>query len=148
MDRVGGDYPRMIPLSHPALRPEVSAAQIKKYAQKRVDVLNLETGELEGVSIRDILPLLSPEERFYTVSVNKEGHLSAPFFIGEDMPVDRACITYDNLLTKTPFVSLMKRLLRQLEEAYGRPVDVEFAWDREKLYILPVSYTHLTLPTN
>ena len=41
VDRVGSDYPRMVPLSHPTLRPEVTADQIRKYSQKQVDVLNL-----------------------------------------------------------------------------------------------------------
>ena len=30
----------------------------------------------------------------------------------------------------------MKKILNKLESAYGRPVDVEFAWDHDKLYIL------------
>ena len=30
----------------------------------------------------------------------------------------------------------MKKVLRQLQEAYGRPVDIEFAWDDEHLYLL------------
>ncbi len=46
VDRVGGDYPRMIPLSHPALRPEVTPEQIYKYSQKMVDAINLRTGDV------------------------------------------------------------------------------------------------------
>jgi hypothetical protein len=30
----------------------------------------------------------------------------------------------------------MKKILKKLEAEYGRPVEVEFAWDAEKLYIL------------
>jgi hypothetical protein len=30
----------------------------------------------------------------------------------------------------------MRKVLKALEDAYGQPVDVEFAWDDEKLYIL------------
>ncbi len=54
VDRVGSDYPRMVPLSHPQLRPEVTADQIKKYSQKQVDVLNLKTGRLETVDFRTL----------------------------------------------------------------------------------------------
>ncbi|MBW2067218.1 MAG: hypothetical protein JRJ03_20115 [Deltaproteobacteria bacterium] len=56
VDRVGSDYPRMIPLSHPLLRPEVDAAQIRKYSQRLVDLLNLETGRLESVPFQELMP--------------------------------------------------------------------------------------------
>ncbi len=48
----------------------------------------------------------------------------------------KLCLAFDNLLTKTDFVSLAKKILSKLEEAYGRPVDIEFAWEGEKLYLL------------
>ena len=54
VDRVGSDYPRMVPFSHPLLRPEVTASQIKKYSQKQVDVLNLKTGRMETVDFRTL----------------------------------------------------------------------------------------------
>lgn len=54
VDRVGGDYPRMIPLSHPTLRPEVSPEQISKYSQKMVDAINLRTGQLATIDLRTL----------------------------------------------------------------------------------------------
>jgi hypothetical protein len=126
----------MIPLSHPMLRPEIDAQQIIKYSQRMVDVLNLESGQLESLSVRGLMKALSFEDVFYAFSFNREGHLSPPLFKGQGMNGGAGCITFDNLLEKTPFVPLMKRILRRLELAYGRPVDVEFAWDHEKLYIL------------
>ena len=50
VDRVGGDYPRMVPLSHPQLRPEITADQIRRYSQRQVDVLNLRTGDANRVT--------------------------------------------------------------------------------------------------
>ncbi|MBI5439804.1 MAG: hypothetical protein HY900_01185, partial [Deltaproteobacteria bacterium] len=49
VDRVAADYPRMVPLSHPLLRPEVEAGPIAKYSQRFADVLNLRSGRLETV---------------------------------------------------------------------------------------------------
>ncbi|MEZ6085358.1 MAG: PEP/pyruvate-binding domain-containing protein [Phycisphaerae bacterium] len=40
------------------------------------------------------------------------------------------------LLERTTFADAMRRILVRLEEAYGFPVDVEFAHDGEKLYLL------------
>ncbi len=44
VNRVGGDYPRMIAVSHPELRPEIGV-QIAKYSQKNVDVLDLKANQ-------------------------------------------------------------------------------------------------------
>jgi hypothetical protein len=136
VNRVGGDYPRMIPLSHPLLRPEVGADKINKYSQKLVEVLNLKTGELEEISYPDLMKRIALPDLYYAVSINRDGHLSPPMFKGEHLDPDRVCLTFDNLLTKTPFAGLMKKILGKLEKAYGSPVDVEFAWDDDKLYLL------------
>ena len=57
-------------------------------------------------------------------------------FKGQPIKPGMTCLTFENLLSKTVFVRLMKKTLRQLQEAYGRPVDIEFVWDNEHLYIL------------
>lgn len=136
VDRVAQDYPRMLPLSHPLLRPEADAAQIAKYSQKMVDVLNLRTGEVESDSVFQLLLEVSHPDLYDVVSVNAAGHLAAPMFRTQDIDVRRSCVTFENLIKKTPFVRVVKKLLRSLHEAYGRPVDVEFAWDDGLLYLL------------
>ena len=136
VDRIGQDYPRMVHLSHPLLRPEVDAQQIMKYSQKLVDVLNLKTGQFETVSYNKLMREISHPDLFYAVSVNQDGHLSPPMFKGQPIHPGQTCLTFENLLSKTKFAPLMKKILRQLQEAYGRPVDIEFAWDENHLYIL------------
>jgi hypothetical protein len=136
VDRVGSDYPRMIPLSHPQLRPEVTAPQIKKYSQKQVDVLNLKKGTMETVDFRTLGSAVDHPELFYAVSVQKDGHLAPPLFKTQHLKGEEFCLTFENLLTKTAFVPLAKKILSRVEAAYGRPVDIEFAWDNNKFYLL------------
>ena len=136
VDRVGSDYPRMIPLSHPQLRPEVTAEQIRKYSQKQVDVLNLKTGTLETIDFRSLSAAVNHPDLFYAVSVQEHDHLAAPLFKTHDLTGEEVCLTFDNLLTRTPFVHLARTILARVEGAYGRPVDIEFAWDRETFYLL------------
>ncbi len=136
VDRVGQDYPRMIPLSHPLLRPEVSAGQIMKYSQKMVDVINLKTRSLETIPTMTLLGEIDDPDLFYAVSMNVEGHLSAPMFRGSPVDPNGSCLTFENFLTRTPVVSLLQKILRKLEAAYGSPVDIEFAWDDDRLYLL------------
>ena len=136
VDRVGSDYPRMVPLSHPQLRPEVTADQIRKYSQKQVDVLNLKQGVLETVDFRTLSASVKHPDLFYAVSVQEHDHLAAPLFKTQDLGRGEQCLTFENLLAKTPFVSLARKILSNVEAAYGRPVDIEFAWDGDTLYLL------------
>jgi hypothetical protein len=136
VDRVGSDYPRMVPLSHPRLRPEATAAQIKKYSQKQVDVLNLKTGKMETVDFRTLKDEGSHPDFFYAVSIERDGYLAPPLFKAQDLRSGDPCLTFENLLEKTPFIGLAKKILSRIESAYGRPVDIEFAWDENKFYLL------------
>jgi len=136
VDRVGSDYPRMIPLSHPQLRPEVTADQIKKYSQKQVDLLNMKKGTLDTVDFRTLTDVIEHPELYYAVSLQTDGHLAPPLFRTQPLKGNDLCLTFENLLTKTPFVKIAKRILTKIEAAYGRPVDIEFAWDDNKLYLL------------
>ncbi|RPJ08991.1 MAG: pyruvate, phosphate dikinase, partial [Deltaproteobacteria bacterium] len=73
---------------------------------------------------------------FNAVSIDKDGHLAAPMFKGQSLKDGELCLTFENLLTKSPFVPLVRKVLAKVEAAYGRPVDIEFAWDDNKLHIL------------
>ncbi len=136
VDRVGGDYPRMIALSHPSLRPEVTADQVYKYSQKMVDAINLKTGSLETVDFRSLAGETEHPDLFLAVSLSADGDMRAPLFKTQDLPPSASCVTFDNLLTHSPFVPLVKKVLAKVQAAYGRPVDMEFAWDEDRLYIL------------
>ncbi|MDR3554832.1 MAG: PEP/pyruvate-binding domain-containing protein [Syntrophobacteraceae bacterium] len=136
VDRIGPDYPRMVPLSHPLLRPEVSAEEIKKYSQRLVDVLELRSNSIVTIAATELFQSSGCPDLYYVVSAEKEGHLAPPLFKTENIDWFSGCVTFDNLLSKTPVAGLLKRILHQLEEAHGRPVEVEFAWDGGILYVL------------
>jgi hypothetical protein len=136
VDRVGGDYPRMVPLSHALLRPEVTPEQIYKYSQKMVDAINLKRGTFETVDFRSLATQTAHPDLFMAVSLAANGEMRAPLFKTQELPASSLCLTFDNFLSKSPFVPLAKKLLATVQAAYGRPVDMEFAWDDGKLYIL------------
>ncbi len=136
VDRVAGDYPRMVALSHPLLRPEVGAEQIRKYSQKMVDVLNLKENRVETVGLGELLTRVSHPDFHEAVSVLHDGHLAAPMFRTQPLDPEKCCVTFQNFLTRSPFVRLLRKILHRLEEAYGHPVDIEFAWDQGKLHLL------------
>ncbi|MFH0814380.1 MAG: PEP/pyruvate-binding domain-containing protein [Pseudomonadota bacterium] len=136
VNRFDGEYPRMVALSHPGLRPEVEAGKIMRYSQKMIDVINLMTGVVEAVPWLALLRAIDHPDLPYAISVNEGGYLVPPRFRGHTVDPTQSCITFDRLLSETPFVRVMRTILKKLEEAYGSPVDVEFSWDDNKLYLL------------
>jgi pyruvate, water dikinase len=140
VDRVGDDYPRIVSLSAPSLRPEVTEREKIRYSQKYVEVLNLENGELETLHFVDLVNYIWDQgEQFPIndiVSIDNGGVLSKPLFRPDKLEYDKCAITFDGLLVKRKFTRMMQYIFETVEKAYGMPVDLEFAWDDGKLYVL------------
>ena len=125
VNRVGGDYPRMIAVSHPRLRPEVGP-KVAKYSQREMDLLDLKANELVTIPVADVLGDKKYPNLHLLVSVMKEGHLYDPFSREVDGDGSSLVPTFNNLIARTNFVKILGRMLSVLEEAYGHPVDTEF----------------------
>jgi hypothetical protein len=136
VDRVGSDYPRMIPLSHPHLRPEVTAAQVTRYSQHMVDAIDLTGGGLATVDFATLARETRHPDLYLAASVAEDGDLRPPLTALQDLGGAGLVLTFDNFIARSPFVPLVKRVLGVVQAAYGRPVDIEFAWDDGKLYLL------------
>lgn len=137
VDRSGSDYPRMVALGAPTLRPESTVNEILRGAQRTLDVVDLKKNRLQTIRLQELLaegcdlPMVDK-----LVSVHRDDDLYAPTGLRVDDDPARLCITFDKLLRETPFVPRVRDMLRRLEDAYGVPVDMEFASDGEKFYIL------------
>jgi len=128
VDRVANDYPRTIALSHPTLRPEATPLQIKRYSQHLVDLIDLKNNQFTTVPLAEALSAPVSALRFLA-SVDEGDHLQ-PMITGRSQASpDKLVLTFDQLLSKTKFVPLLKETLQLLETHYKRPVDIEFAID-------------------
>ncbi len=125
VDRVDRDYPRMIGLSHPLLRPSSSPADLIKYSQRMVDVIDLDENALKSVPISEVLSSDLPGIQFLA-SVDEGDFVKPMFSLGKEIPPEKFVLTFDNLLKNTDFVKVMKAILNKLERHYKRPVDIEF----------------------
>jgi hypothetical protein len=125
VERVAGDYPRMVALSHPLLRPEVGAEAIRHYSQNHVDLIDLEDNAFKTLPVSQVLQADYPALR-WLVSVDRGGYLKPMLYAEPGLRSRDMVLTFERLLGQTGFVPLMKALLRRLEEGYGRHVDVEF----------------------
>lgn len=137
VERVGNEYPRMVAPGEPTLRPESSARDVARAAQRTIDVINLAENRFDHVSLETLLaegrdfPLL---DRIISIRRDSELYRPSGTFITEDPR--NLVITFDKLLGETDFAATMREVLRRAEAAYRRPVDIEFTHDGKQLYVL------------
>ena len=159
VERVGSDYPRMIAISHPNLRPEVGA-KIAKYSQRQVDLLDLEANQFDSRFLTDILVDGNYPNLYLFASIMRDNYPYDPISGKVDGSSDQWVLTFNNLIRRTDFVRLMGDILVILEGAYGQPVDIEFtaslgAGERVRVNLLqcrplffPGSLVDVSVPTS
>ncbi len=125
VDRIAGDYPRMVNLSHPQLRPEMTRQTIRYYSQHSVDLLDLEKNQLITMPSEEVLGADFPALR-WMASVDDGDTVRPPVTIGLNLDPAKLVLTFDGLLQRSEFVALLKKVLTHLKEQYQLPVDIEF----------------------
>lgn len=125
VERVGKDYPRMIPVSNPELRPE-SASEVARYSQRQVDLLDLEANEFTSIPLPELLSARDYPGLYLLVSVLSDGYPVDPVGGMVDGSPRDFLLTFNNLIRRTEFCRIMGTMLSRLEAAYGHPVDIEF----------------------
>lgn len=137
VDRVGNDYPILVSPNRPNLRVNALISEQVQYSPRYMDVINLKSKAIETVDAIEFFREYSEEfpKLENLVSVYKDDRLVEPNIL-TDFKKEDLVITFNNLFEKTDFLEKMKRILRLLEDKIGTPVDVEFASDGDKLYIL------------
>lgn len=119
VDRSDDDYTRVVALNAPSRRPESNFDEVCEYSQKRMDYLDLAANKLRsgyfsdvGAKNKDIpLPLVASSAGGGLLGKGPRHWI----------------VTFDRLLSQTPFVEDMKEILETLQRAYEHPVDIEFA---------------------
>ncbi len=121
VDRSDDDYTRVVALNAPDRRPEVNFEEVRQYAQRRVDFLDLDANRLVSGHFLDVISA-SPDvpARLFASTDDGTGwgmeHTTSPSWV----------LTFDKLLGTTDFVADLREILHVLHEAYDYPVDVEF----------------------
>jgi len=128
VDRVGNDYPRLVALSHPTLRPSNTVKSIRRYSQQYVDLIDLKDNQMKTMPISEVLTGDYPPLR-YLAQVDQEGYFRSIRSKLVDANPAQLILTFEDLLRRTPFAERMRYLLDILENEYESPVDVEFIAD-------------------
>lgn len=159
VERVGSDYPCMIAISHPHLRPEVGA-KVSKYSQHYIDLIDLEINQFKSHFLADVLAEGDYPNLHLYISILRDNYPYDPISEKIDGNPNQWVLTFNNLIRRTDFAPLMGTILNKLEEAYGQPVDIEFtaSIDRDERVrinllqcrplFLPGSLTDVSIPTN
>lgn len=125
VDRTGGDYPRLIPIGNPDLRPE-TGTQVVKYSQHEIDLLDLQSNRLDTRSVDELISDGRYPNLHLMVSLLAHNHISDPvaaIFMEDD---SEFVLTFNNLIRQTNFVDIMGKMLTKLEAVHGHPIDIEF----------------------
>ena len=75
VERVSNDYPRIVALSHPQLRPNVGVAEMRKYSQHFIDVVDMETNKMKTLPVPEVIKGDFPSLR-YLASLDKGDYMS------------------------------------------------------------------------
>ncbi len=126
VNRIADDYPRLITLSHPTLRPEGSLSAMRYYSQHFVDLIDLEANALVTLPVEQVMDLDYPPLR-WVASVDEGDTLMPIVSLGPQVSPKNLVLTFDALLQRSDFVAHMKSMFSVLSQHYHFPVDVEFA---------------------
>lgn len=123
VNRVENDYPRIVALDAPLVKPYARPEDAGRFSQHGIDVINLEENCFQSLSVAELIK----DDLIEHLNLIGSPDIAA----GEQMkalgkPKEIWILTFDELLSSTEFSDLMSRMLKRLEEIYDYPVDIEF----------------------
>lgn len=130
VNRVEDDYPRIVAMDDPTVKPLSGIWDLRKYSQHHVDTLNLEENALQTISLKHLLEKI-PDIRLDALAV-KDTQVQQYWQEGRSPDRDRWILTFDPFLTQTRFTEIMAAILKRLELVYGNPVEIEFTVNRNQ----------------
>jgi hypothetical protein len=123
VNRVENDYPRIVALDAPLIKPYAKPEDAGRFSQHGVDVLNLEENRFQSLSMAEVLKD-DLGEHINLIGTRDIDAMERMKTTGKDTEV--WILTFDELLSKTIFTDLMSKMLKKLEKIYNYPVDIEF----------------------
>jgi hypothetical protein len=125
VDRVSGDYARIVSLDHPEKGPPVNHGDEKKFSQHNADVLNLRENRLAETPLDSLSEndLKADADIFSSVDSAALDRLRE---LGAKYNGTPRIFDFKGLLSETAFPALASAALSTLKSTYNYPVDIEF----------------------
>lgn len=134
VDRIDGDYPRIVCLDDPARPPVISYGDEKKFSQHYADLLDTASNEWTHRDIDEILAMDIKTDKNLFSSLDfdtmrwlqERGRKTPNIYI----------LNFNKLLKYSDFPEQIRKILKRLSDVYDYPVDIEFAanFDKEGNY--------------
>jgi hypothetical protein len=123
VERVEDDYPQIIALDQPLIRPYSDIADVVRFSQHNVDLLDAKEDKLRTLELTKLLEkvdmkldVVASRDWQAEQRMKELGKKSKGVWI----------LTFEKLLSKTDFPKIMQKMLRTLQNHYQYPVDIEF----------------------
>ena len=124
VDRSDDDYTRLVALNAPLKRPEARLDEVRQFAQRRVDVLDLKANQLTSREF-ELVAQTFPENLIDLFATRDED--TPRHALNRDQQnAFFGVLTFDRLFSDTDLIPTMRTLCHTLQRAYNHPVDIEF----------------------
>ncbi|HQP12196.1 MAG TPA: PEP/pyruvate-binding domain-containing protein, partial [Candidatus Omnitrophota bacterium] len=123
VNRVENDYPRIVALDDPLVKPYVNPQDAGRFSQHAADVLNLDENRFQSLSVAEILQE-DLDARIDLIGARDREASERMRSLGKRRDV--WVLTFDELLSSTDFAATMSKMLKRLQAVYDYPVDIEF----------------------
>jgi hypothetical protein len=137
VNRVEGDYPRMVALDEPLRRPYAEKDDLRKYSQHKVDIINTKDNEFTTVSFDKLVSEISYKNT-ERVAVKDDESMRAMSERTTEAK-DYWILTLDKLFQDNSLSVIFKKILKTLEESYHYPVEIEFTVNFTKDSLLKIN---------
>ena len=125
VNRMEGDYARIVALDQPLLRPYSDMNDIRRFSQHDVDLIDVKEKNLRAISFSELMSQrldleiknVAEKDEEITRDMGQRGVTEKEYWI----------VTFEDWLSHTPVVKIFKDILKILERNYHYPVDIEFA---------------------
>ena len=125
VDRVIGDYVKIVALDDPSRLPLLTSQDERKYSQHKADVLDLRNNKWKSVEISDLVSqdIRVNKNLFMTMDYAEADRLRELGYTNLPVPFT---VNFRRMLTQTDFPKVMRKTLKLLSDTYDYPVDIEF----------------------
>ncbi|MDD5679801.1 MAG: PEP/pyruvate-binding domain-containing protein, partial [Candidatus Omnitrophica bacterium] len=124
VNRVEGDYARIVALDEPLLRPYSDINDIRKFSQHDMDLIDVKENSFKSVSFLDLISE-DLNLRLDEMAV-KDDEIKSQMAARDGADREYWILTFDNVVSKSSFINTLRKILKALEDNYKYPVDIEF----------------------
>ena len=129
VDRVEGDYPRLIALDQPQLSAISQDESDNRYTQQYIDILSMSKNALVTINISEI----ANQAKLYQLQDVADIDWNESKRLREIGMKNKKswCINFRKIFSDAPVAADLQQIMKQIESAYDYPVDIEFTINKD-----------------